>query len=298
MTTKAPSAERRYVGRFAPSPTGHLHFGSLVTALASFLQARSRGGRWLMRMEDIDPPRIIKGSAELILKTLVQHGLEWDDQVMNQSTRRGAYDQALERLRSMDALFPCTCSRRSLGPIKNYPGICRNRPFPETLEHAVRVRCEGELEYTDGLLGLQRVDLAKSGGDFIVLRRDFCIAYQLACVVDDHDQGVTEVLRGADLLESTPRQIYLFKKLGWKSPQYCHVPLALDTSGEKLGKSTGAPAMHLRPVGENLIDALIFLRQDPPKTLQHESLEKILEWAVKHWNLRALNQSRNDDIDS
>ena len=277
-----------YIGRFAPSPTGHLHFGSLITALASFLQARTYNGLWLLRMEDIDPPRVVPGSSDLILKTLRDHGLTWDGDLMYQSTRQERHREILQHLLDMKRLFPCTCSRRTLAGATTYPGTCRDRPFPENQPHALRIRCEGHIAFEDGLQGKQWSHLEQDGGDFIVLRRDDCIAYQLACVVDDHDQGVTEVVRGADLLESTPRQIFLFQALQWLTPQYVHLPLALDPCGEKLGKSTGAPGMHNNTPNHNLYSALVFLRQSPPRELQHESVEKILEWAISNWKLNIL----------
>ncbi len=241
-------------------------------------------------MEDIDPPRVVPGSSDLILKTLVDHGLIWDGEVMFQSERQQRHLEILSHLRQRDYLFPCTCSRRTLAGATTYPGTCRERPFPETQAHALRIRCKGNIEYKDGLQGPQTSTLEVDGGDFIVLRRDGCIAYQLACVVDDHDQNITEVVRGADLLESTPRQLFLFQTLGWATPDFVHLPLAMDPSGEKLGKSTGAMGMHQKDPAHNLWSALVFLRQSPPKSLSRCSLEEIYEWAINNWKIDVLSK--------
>ena len=230
-------------------------------------------------MEDLDPPREVPGAGQAILDCLGKHGLEWDGPVVYQSQRRSLYDEALAQLRSQGLLFPCTCSRTKLGGHSIYPGYCRDQVFPQPEEHAVRIRnTKPQLEFTDIFQGKVRV----SCGDFVVLRKDNWIAYQLAVVVDDHLQGITEVVRGLDLLESTPRQLYLFMCLNWKAPGYAHHPLAVDSRGQKLGKRNHAPAMNPEHASENLSAALNSLgQQAPPETL---SVSQTLDWAIEHWD--------------
>ena len=218
------------IGRFAPSPTGPLHFGSLVAAVASYLDARSRGGKWLVRMEDIDTPRVVSGADADILRTLERFGLEWDGPVVYQSTRLEAYQDALERLRAIRAVYGCSCSRATTGPC----------------------RCTGGPRW--------RVRFGED--DFTVLRADGIFAYQLAVVVDDEWQEITDVVRGADLLDSTPRQIHLQKLLGYRTPRYAHVPVVTNEKGEKLSKQTLAPALDLDAAPELLTRALLFLGID------------------------------------
>jgi glutamyl-Q tRNA(Asp) synthetase len=243
-----------YVGRFAPSPTGPLHFGSLVAALASYCDARSRGGTWLMRMEDVDEPRSQLGAADDILRTLRRCGFHWDGEVAVQSTRTALYEAALARLAAMGLAYPCACTRRELedaptgaGGERVYPGTCR-AGVPAHLagrtQRAWRVKVgEATIAFDDRLQGRQSQMLAKDVGDFVVKRADGLVAYQLAVVVDDAEQQVTDVVRGADLCASTPRQIHLQRLLGLPTPAYLHVPVAVDASGEKLSKQTHAAAL-------------------------------------------------------
>jgi len=254
-----------YRGRFAPSPTGLLHFGSLVAALASWLRARQAGGRWLLRMEDIDPPREVPGSAAAILAALPAFGLVADEPVLYQSQRRAAYDAAFARLREMDAVFPCWCSRSELaaaGPHRD--GRCTNRPDPGR-EPAWRLRTPDiDIAFEDALQGPQRQNLREAAGDFVIRRVEGLYSYQFACVVDDAHQGITEVVRGCDLLDSTPRQIHLQRLLGLPTPRYLHLPLALDAQGRKLSKSSQAlPVAPADPLPA-LRRALDFLGQPAP----------------------------------
>jgi len=237
-----------YIGRFAPSPTGPLHFGSLVAALASWLDARAANGRWSVRIEDLDRPREQPGAADSILRTLERLGLYWDGPVTFQSRRTALYREALERLRART--YWCGCSRReiadsSLGFAADgaqiYPGTCRDGLSPGKTARALRIRTTGEeIRFEDRAQGLQRQSLAGAVGDFVLHRVDGQFAYQLAVVVDDAGQSITDVVRGADLLDSTARQIYLQRLLGYRQPRYLHVPAVVDAAGEKLSKQTGA----------------------------------------------------------
>ena len=256
-----------YVGRFAPSPTGPLHFGSLVAALASWLDARAAEGRWLVRIEDLDAPRALPGAADDILRTLDRLGLGWDGPVRYQSRRSASYKAALE---SLDTYW-CGCTRReiadsSIGRASDgaqiYPGTCRAGLAPGRTPRALRVRTGGEeIAFTDRVQGPQRQVLEREIGDFVLLRADGQFAYQLAVVVDDAEQGVTDVVRGADLLDSTPRQIFLQRLLGYPMPRYLHVPAAVNQAGEKLSKQTGARPVDIKRKAEELARALTFLGQ-------------------------------------
>ena len=286
----------KYVGRFAPSPTGALHFGSLIAAVGSFLQARTRGGRWLVRIEDLDPPREVPGAADDILRTLNSLGFEWDGAVEFQSMRAEHYDAALARLAERGAIYACSCSRKDAiaqaagESVPVYPGTCRQGQSKVRVPTSIRVRTPASpIEIHDGLQGscVQRLD--RDIGDFVVRRRDGWFAYQLAVVVDDELQGVTEVVRGCDLLDSTPRQWYLQSLLDYAHPNYVHLPVAIDAEGRKLSKQTGSPAVSRMAAGPVLYAALEFLKQDPPSELRQEhSHEPIWAWAVKNWRLEPL----------
>lgn len=287
----APPAPR--VGRFAPSPTGPLHFGSLVAAVGSYLQARSRGGRWLVRMEDLDPPREVPGAAADILRTLEGFGFQWDGEVLYQSTRGEAYQAALERLVASGAAFPCACSRTEIaqrqrvrgGPAV-YPGTCRGGLPPGRRPRAWRVCVAGaRIRFEDRVFGLQTQDLEREVGDFPVRRADGLFAYQLAVVVDDAVQGVTEVVRGSDLLASTARQILLQRLLGAPTPGYAHLPVVTTAGAEKLSKQTGASAVRPDDAVGPLHRALRFLGQQPPAELRRVSRAELWAWAVGNWRL-------------
>ena len=274
-------------GRFAPSPTGPLHLGSLVAAVGSWLFARRAGGRWLVRMEDIDTPRVIPGSAEEILAALERYGLEWDGEVVWQSKRTRLYEHALEELREKNLVFDCACSRADLqraasaplGREPVYPGTCRHGLPPGKTPRAIRFRAPDEIiGFEDLLAGHVEENVAEATGDFVVRRADGLFAYQLAVVVDDAEQGVTQVVRGADLLTSTPRQIALQRALGLPTPQYAHLPLIVNPDGSKLGKRDGAlplPALDAARVRETLALALrhlgIDVTQDEPRRMLAEA---------------------------
>jgi glutamyl-Q tRNA(Asp) synthetase len=290
-----------YVGRFAPSPTGPLHLGSLAAALGSCLEARRHGGRWLLRMEDLDPPREQLCAADGILRTLERLGFRWDGPVLYQSTRLVAYAEAAARLQRDGAAFPCACSRSEIadsgvlgleGPV--YPGTCRAGLPAGKTARALRLRvAPGVVAFDDGLQGRIQQDLARDIGDFIIRRADGCFAYQLAVVVDDADSGISHVVRGADLLLSTPRQLHLQTLLSLPHPEYLHLPVAVNAAGEKLSKQTFAPPVDSLPPSQALWEALAFLRQEPPQALREASIEEIWEWAVTHWQTGVLKGRRS-----
>jgi glutamyl-Q tRNA(Asp) synthetase len=258
------------IGRFAPSPSGPLHFGSLVAALASWLDARAAGGSWLVRIEDLDRPRVQPGAADDILRTLERLGLYWDGEAVFQSRRTALYEEALSRLRET---YLCGCSRREIADsavslaadgAQVYPGTCRDGLPAGKAARALRVRVAGTVSFVDRVQGMLSQDLEREVGDFVLRRADGQFAYQLAVVVDDAAQGITDVVRGADLLESTPRQIYLQHRLGFPTPRYLHVPVAVDAGGDKLSKHAGA-----RPIDRSdLQRALRFLGQPASETLE------------------------------
>lgn len=283
----------KYCGRFAPSPTGPLHFGSLVAATASYLDARRAGGDWLLRIEDLDPPREVAGSAEQIVATLAAFGFEWSGPISKQSERHAAYQAALDQLLAAGRAFPCSCSRAELQAAQPpaddlsdelyYPGWCRNGVRAPDRPLAIRFRvAPGTIAFADQLQGLQTSDLARDTGDFVIRRRDSLFAYQLAVVVDDAAQNVTHVVRGADLLGSTARQIALQAALGLTTPVYAHLPLAIDANGIKLSKSTGAAAVDARQPAHELWRTLQFLKQGPPPDLRRASVAALWEWAIEH----------------
>lgn len=268
-----------YRGRFAPSPTGRLHLGSLLAALGSWLRARAANGAWLVRIEDIDPQREVPGSAGSILRALEACGLEPDEPPLYQSTRLDAYESAFEKLEKLGAVFPCWCSRTDLAALGGvHRGECVAPPDPHRAP-AWRVSVDGAIiEFEDGCQGRQRWKLA-DGGDFVVKRADGPFAYQLACAVDDAAQGITEVVRGADLLDSTPRQIFLLRKLGLLEPSYLHLPVLLDASGAKLSKSEGAAAVDADDPLPALRTSLALLGM-PESALRANSPEPLLRDAL------------------
>ena len=283
----------RYRGRFAPSPTGPLHFGSLVAAAGSYLEARTRGGDWLVRMDDLDPPRVAPGAADDILRALEACGMEWDGGVVYQSTRSDAYHSALHRLREKGLVYPCACSRREIADsaVANvdglvYPGICRKGLPPGKSARALRVNTRGAaIAFDDVLQGRIAHDLEEEFGDFVLYRADDVYAYQLAVVVDDAEQGITDVVRGADLLGSTPRQVYLQQLLGLPRPRYAHLPVAVNAAGEKLSKQTHAAPLDPSNPLPALLAALSFLGQQPPAELARGSISQFWDWAMQNWSL-------------
>lgn len=288
----------QYRGRFAPSPTGPLHFGSLIAAVGSYLDAKHHHGKWLVRIEDLDVPRSVKGAAEEILATLEIFGLHWDEGVIYQSRRTAAYEEAFHLLKQAGAVYPCACSRKEIadsalqrGDELIYPGTCRNGIAHDKAALAWRIRVDdASISFSDRMQGSIAQDLATEVGDFVVSRADGLFAYQLAVVVDDAAQGITDVVRGADLLYSTPRQIYLQGLLDLTTPAYMHLPVAVNAQGEKLSKQTLA-----LPVGKDnpaslLFKALVFLRQQPPLELQFGEAEEILAWAIASWQTDRLSR--------
>lgn len=295
-TGHTPKLPNTYIGRFAPSPTGPLHLGSLVAALASYLHAHVHNGQWLVRMEDLDPPREQPGAAAAILRSLETHGLHWHGSVLYQSARLPAYAEALEQLQSADLIYACDCTRQDLQAMGGiYNGRCRQRPVDTNKPYALRLKLYDtpqfpatQLRFTDLLQGEQVQDLRRDTGDPIVKRKDGLFAYQLAVVADDIAQGVTHVIRGMDLLEVTARQMVLFQLLGCQAPEFGHVPLVLNDSGQKLSKQNLAPALDSAHAANNLWQALVFLGQNPPTDLGSVNgtggVDEILAWARSHWN--------------
>jgi glutamyl-Q tRNA(Asp) synthetase len=291
------------IGRFAPSPTGPLHFGSLLAALASYLEAKKSQGKWLVRMEDLDTQREMKGAAEDILRTLEAYGLYWDDEIVYQSKRNDLYQSALDQLNNDGWSYACSCSRKEIqdsaigsqsgieGII--YPGTCREKHVIKT-PHAIRVKTlDQNISFEDLIQGHITQNLAKQIGDFVVKRADNLFAYQLAVVVDDHLQGITHIVRGADLLDSSARQIYLQNLLGYQHIQYAHIPAAHNRHGEKLSKQTLAQAITAQDASKNLYQALCFLGQSPPTDLSAEKTEKILNWAMCNWDISKVPKQKS-----
>ncbi len=280
-----------YCGRFAPSPTGPLHFGSLVAAVASWLDARAHGGRWLVRIEDVDEPRCRPEWADDILRTLERLGLVWDAPVVRQRDRKDLYREALARLRQTGHAYPCGCTRREAAG--RYPGLCRNGLPPGRQARSWRFRVpSGRIGFEDRWHGWFEQDVEADAGDFILLRADGFFAYQLAVVVDDAAQAVTHVVRGADLLDSTPRQILLQRALGLPQPAYLHHPVVTDPAGRKLSKQNHAPALDPVRDQENLRAALQFLGLCPPGEL---GTAELLAWGRQHW-LARLRAVRGDSV--
>ena len=287
-------ADSPYIGRFAPSPTGPLHFGSLVAALGSYLQARMNHGQWHLRMEDLDTPRCMPGTADAILHALERFGFEWDGAVVYQSQRQPAYRAALDHLQATGQIYGCACTRReiadsSLHGIEGvvYPGTCRHGVPPGRAVRAQRVRTDNtRICFDDLLQGRVCQQLQTDLGDFVVLRADGIFAYQLAVVVDDAELGVTEVVRGADLLASTPRQIYLQNLLGLPNPAYLHLPVALNAAGQKLSKQTNAPALNPRHALPELCRAMAFLNHPVPDEVG--TLDEFWRWARSVWRPQQL----------
>lgn len=281
-----------YRGRFAPSPTGPLHFGSLVAAVASYLQARQQGGQWWLRIEDIDPPREVPGASESIVRTLAQFGFEWHGEVVYQSQRSEIYQGALAQLLRDGLVYPCTCSRKDIAlgsPSGVYPGTCRQGLAEGQLPRSWRIRCDARvIRFLDGIQGDIHCALSREIGDYVLKRADGLLAYHLAVAVDDALQGMTEVVRGADLLASTAQQIYLQQLLGYPSPAYLHHPVVLNTQGQKLSKQNLATPIAPEHAVPQIWQALRFLGQSPPPELRRCSLDELWQWAISHWQLAAI----------
>ncbi|MGQ7817337.1 tRNA glutamyl-Q(34) synthetase GluQRS [Metapseudomonas furukawaii] len=282
-----------YIGRFAPTPSGYLHSGSLVAALASYLDARANDGLWLLRMEDLDPPREVAGAQSAILQTLENYGFEWDGDMVRQSERHAAYAEVIDRLFEAGLAYACTCSRKQLEDHQGvYPGFCRLAQHPQQ-DAAIRIRVpELEYHFIDRVQGEFRQHLGREVGDFVIRRRDGLYAYQLAVVLDDAWQGVNQVVRGADLLDSTPRQLYLQELLGLSQPRYLHVPLITQPDGHKLGKSYRSPPLPADRAAPLLTRALRALGQEPPETLADARPRDVLDWGIAHWDPTLIPRSR------
>ncbi len=287
-----------YRGRFAPSPTGELHFGSLIAAVGSYLDARANRGEWIVRIEDVDSTRCHPEYETSILKTLETFGFEWDGPVIRQTDRTDAYHDAFERLKREGLVYGCACTRREIAdsvigidgaPV--YPGTCRNGLEKGKTARAWRLRVpDGTVGFTDLIQGYQSQNLEKDAGDFVLLRADGLFAYQLAVVVDDAGQGIDHIVRGADLLASTPRQIWLYECLGQPVPVYAHLPLAVNENGEKLSKQTRAA-----PVGDSdpvsmLLEAMRFLNLVPEK--DDFALQDLWNWAIMNWSIKIVPRTQ------
>ncbi|PWG63505.1 tRNA glutamyl-Q(34) synthetase GluQRS [Spiribacter halobius] len=281
----------RYVGRFAPSPTGPLHFGSLVAAVGSWLDARAAGGSWAVRIDDVDRGRAVTGADAVILRQLEACGLTWDGPVVYQSARDEAYAAALARLQAADRAYPCGCTRREIAAVARrgpagmiYPGTCRAGLPPGREARSWRLLTRGlQPAFDDRRHGPQRVDLEAEVGDFVIRRADGLFAYHLAMVVDDAELGVTDVVRGGDLLAATAPQVALQAALGLHTPRYLHLPVALAPDGHKLSKSVGSAALDIERPGEAVTSALAFLGQPPPPALAGARPGELLAWAVGAW---------------
>jgi len=322
-----------YRGRFAPSPSGPLHFGSLAAAVGSYLDAKHHNGTWLVRMEDLDTPRCVPGAADGILRTLEAFGLHSDEPILYQSRRTADYDEALHKLQAIGAVYPCCCTRKEIADSalhgidgQIYPGTCRNgipagrkgrawrmrvdldlsrhsraggnpaiqnafcsNPLDSRLRGNDETQSEtGIVEFNDALQGRIAQSLESEIGDFVVKRADGLFAYQLAVVVDDAFQGITHVVRGADLLASTPRQIHLQRLLGLPTPRYMHLPIAVNEAGEKLSKQTLAAPVDSSRAAATLLSVLDFLQQHPPANLIGSEVGTVLDWAVQNWRAEKL----------
>ena len=277
-----------YRGRFAPTPSGPLHFGSMVAAVGSYLDAKAHGGSWALRIDDLDPPRVARGSVNSIFRCLEKFQMVWDGDVVFQSARTGVYQAALDQLRTRGLVYACACTRKEIGdggldgPV--YPGTCRKGLLPGREARTWRVRTgDTAIEFVDLLQGRVRQDLEREIGDFVLFRADQVFAYHLACAVDDSAQAITHVVRGADLMASTPRQIYLQRSLGLPTPDYLHLPIALNAAGEKLSKQTLADPVEPVRAAVILADVLRFLKHSPPDEVCADGVSALWRWAVANW---------------
>ncbi|MBL4830277.1 MAG: tRNA glutamyl-Q(34) synthetase GluQRS [Aliivibrio sp.] len=286
--------KKNYIGRFAPSPSGPLHFGSLVAAVGSYLQAKSQNGKWLVRMEDLDPPREIAGAADNILRTLDAFKLQWDDQVIYQSHRHQVYQQQVDLWLEQQAAYFCQCTRKAIKQSGDfYQGTCRDLMLKDD-RRAVRLKMMHPVEsFIDRKLGSISINPLLANEDFIIKRSDGLFAYNLAVVIDDIEQGITEVVRGADLIEPTGRQISLYRQLGYREIDYLHLPLAVDEDQKKLSKQNHAPAVDIRDKKKTLLQVFRFLGLEAEDSLKSLDLEQMLQWAVDKWQISLLpNESK------
>ncbi|WP_105900734.1 tRNA glutamyl-Q(34) synthetase GluQRS [Vibrio gangliei] len=282
-----------YVGRFAPSPSGPLHFGSLVAALGSYFQTKSQQGQWLVRIEDLDPPREMPGAAKMILETLDAHGLVWDQTVVYQSQRHALYQEQIETWLRSERAYYCQCTRKQIKQGGGfYLGTCRNKALTDGAQCSVRLKVDDPIAFFDDEKhGRIEIPAQLAQEDFIIKRRDGLFAYNLAVVLDDIDQGVTQVVRGADLIEPTGRQINLYRYLEQPEVSYIHLPLALDQHGNKLSKQNHAPAVDNKRPKHTIMQAMRFLGFTLPDDFESASVEQMLHWGVKNWHLDLLPNS-------
>ncbi|MGB1327659.1 MAG: tRNA glutamyl-Q(34) synthetase GluQRS [Porticoccaceae bacterium] len=291
------------IGRFAPSPSGPLHFGSLLAAVASFMQVKHQGGKWLVRIEDIDPPREVAGASDTILQQLEQHGLYWDDNVIYQSNQLARYIEILTDLKTQQLTYHCECARHRLNLLNGiYDAKCHKLYLTEK-NTSVRISISDTLKalgqehdrinFCDTVMGDYTQSLIQDAGDFVLRRRDGLISYQLAVVIDDHLQGITEIIRGADLIDSTPRQILLQQCLGYKTPTYGHIPVAKNNLGQKLSKQHHAKQLPQTNEHKQLWLALDWLQQSPPQELRDSCVDDIISWGIKHWDINKIPKISN-----
>ena len=273
-----------YVGRFAPTTSGPLHLGSLLAAVASYLDARAHDGHWLLRLDDIDEPRNAANAEAIALTTLRRHGLHWDDVIRRQSNHHADYQSAIEELHRRQLTFYCTCTRKQLKHTRVYPGFCRSRRERPSEPASIRVRVpDKRFSFTDRIQGTVGENLTNVEGDFIVMRKESIVAYPLAVIIDDHVDGVTDVVRGADLLDNTLAQLFLIDSLGFTRPRYAHIPVLNQKDGIKLSKRDGAHAIDIRMPELNLVSVLHMLGLEPPNRFQ--SVPALLDWAVAQWDI-------------
>jgi len=279
-----------YIGRFAPSPSGPLHFGSLIAALGSYFQAKSNNGTWLVRIEDLDPPREMSGAATLILKSLEAYHLYWDGEIMYQSQRHDIYQTQIEEWLKSGQAYYCQCSRKQIKTLGEfYLGTCRNKALKASKDNAIRLRVDTPIyQFHDTRHGDIIIPKALADEDFIIKRRDGYFAYNLAVVIDDIEQKITEIVRGADLIEPTGRQIGLYQLLDTHPVNYLHLPLAIDSSGNKLSKQNHAKAIDLQQPKLTLIQAMTFLGMTPAQELHNADLDEILAWGCRNWSINKL----------
>lgn len=284
--SRTPSSP--YIGRFAPSPSGSLHLGSLACALASYFDAKAQQGLWLVRMEDIDPPREPAGAADAIVECLIKHELHWDREILYQSTRTAAYKHTLAQLKAKQLTYYCQCSRKMLRALDGvYNGNCRHLQHTQgaikfNIQHASTLGLNTHVSFSDTLCGAQQQDLLASG-DFIIHRKDGLFAYQLAVIVDDIAQGITHVVRGDDLLDVTFNQLIMFEALDYSAPQFTHIPVLLDDRGYKLSKQHGAPAVDINTPQKNIYTCLQYMGFNPP---QHATTLQMLSWGIDAWQVK------------
>jgi len=300
---------KHYIGRFAPSPTGPLHFGSLVTAVASYFQAKQKNGHWLVRIEDVDKQRTQKGASDLILKTLEAHHLYWDHDIVFQSTRQDYYYQEIKKLHKLEILYRCQCSRKTIQQdikqfrylnTKNnatiYPGTCRYKNHPKEQPHTLRVLVPNRTIHFYDTVQKNQSHKFNSDGDFIIQRTDGSVSYQLAVAIDDAAQKITEVVRGVDLIDSTSKQILLLTLLDYPIPEYCHLPIVCNKDGSKLSKQTGANALDNTKASSQLWLALSYLKQQPPDMLKNANIQELHSWALQNWDMSKISRKHNSLI--